>query len=195
MPGIDSSFAEPFDLALVEFYKARPRWKTYKQFVDIGAEIGDPLAQYARAKWYLHGYVRLGIKRDLRKAVELLTESSRVFGLAAYDLAICKLHGAGTKRDAKVAFSLFSRSAKLGSLAAMEALAYCLESGTGTKKNLRAAAALLQRVSHWKRELQRIGAPLPSGPSRRARDPARSRSRRAHRPTSASRRPPSTRRS
>jgi TPR repeat protein len=152
---------EPFDVALPEFYGTNPRWRIYKRLVEIGVEIGDPLAQYAMATWYLHGHSRIGTRKDLKKAVALLDQCAPFLNRAAYDLAVCKLRGAGTRKDLKAAFSLFSRSASLGSLAAIEAQADCFESGIGTKRDPQAAKLLFQRARRWKRQLEQLGALLP----------------------------------
>jgi TPR repeat protein len=168
---------EPFDLALPEFYGDGTRWTIYRRLVEIGVEIGDPLAQYAMATWYLHGQPKLGIKKNLRKAVVLLEACAPVFNRAAYDLAVCKLGGAGARRDPEVAFLLFSRSASLGSLAALEAQADCLASGIGTPKDLEAARLLRRRAARWKHQLDQLGALRPSNP-RRSDGPASRRARR-----------------
>jgi uncharacterized protein len=146
---------EPFDLALSEFYRTQPQMQLYKKFVRIGAMLGDPLAQYAMATWYLHGNSDIGIKKNARTAVQLLETCAPVFNRAAYDLAVCKFRGIGTKRDLNAAFLLFVRATNLGSLPAMEEQARCLATGTGTKRDLKAARFLLQRVAHWKEEVRR----------------------------------------
>ena len=177
---------DPFDLALPEFYGDGTRWPIYRRLVEIGVETGDPLAQYAMATWYLHGQPKIGIKKNLRKAAVLLEACAPTFNRAAYDLAICKLDGAGTRRDPEVAFSLFCRSASLGSLAAIEAQADCLASGIGTPRDLEAARFLRRRAARWKRELDKLGALRPSNPQRSERPRSR-RVRRVKRTGAASR--------
>jgi hypothetical protein len=161
MPKSRPPLNEPFDMALREFYQAKPRWSRYKRLTKLGAEIGDPLAQYAMATWYLHGEARLGVRRNQRKAVALLEQCAPFLGRAAYDLAVCKLRGAGTRRDVKAAFSLYSRAILLGSLAAIEAKADCLALGIGTERDLQAARVLDRSVVQWKRQLDEIDA-LPA---------------------------------
>lgn len=161
MPQSRLPVREPFDVALPEFYETNPRWKLYKRLIEIGAEIGDPLAQYAMAKWYLHGEPKLDIRRNQRKAVSLLEECAPFFSRAAYDLAVCKIRGAGTRRDLKATFLWFSRAANLGSLAAIDAQADCLEAGIGTPKDPQRARLLFQRAERWKQQLEKIGALLP----------------------------------
>jgi hypothetical protein len=147
---------EPFDLALSELYKSTPRIEVYKRFLQLGVEIGDSLAQYAMATMYLNGDPRMKVRRNLRKAIALLEASAPFFNRAAYDLAVCKLRGEGTRRDLQAAYSLFVRAAHLGSLAALEEQANCLASGVGTERDPEAARLLSKRVSLWKRQLNAI---------------------------------------
>jgi TPR repeat protein len=161
--------AEPFDLALPEFYARSPQPRLYRRLVEVGARIGDPLAQYAMATWYLLGNKQVGIRKNTSKAVALLESCAHVFNRAAYDLAVCKLRGIGTKKDPEIAFALFTRAANLGSLAGLEERANCLSAGTGTEVNLEAARFYSQQVACWKRQLQDIrsqAAPAPTGKSR-----------------------------
>src|ERR1041384_5906040 len=158
---------EPFDLALSEFYRVKPRMGLYKRLVMLGAEIGDPLAQYAMATWYLHGNSVLGIERDIGKANDLLDTCAATLNRAAYDLAVSKLRGIGVKKDPRAAFRLFVRASTLGSLAAMEEQARCLRLGIGTKRDAASARFLLQRVSSWKERLRKAQTlPAASKPPR-----------------------------
>ena len=179
---------EPFDLGLAEFYRSTPNMKKYRRLVELGAEIGDPLARYAMATWYLHGEPRIGIKRDLSRGVTLLESCASFFNRAAFDLAVSKLRGLGTRRDPQAAFSLFVRAASLGSLPAIEEQANCLATGTGTKRDPQAARFLLRRLSMWKQQLRAIAAlssasPHGGEPSR----PAGARRAKRQRPTRAKR--------
>jgi len=146
---------EPFDLALSEFYRVKPRMALYKRLVVLGAEIGDPLAPYAMATWYLHGNSAVGVQRDIRKANDLLDTCAATLNRAAYDLAVSKLRGIGVKKDPRAAFRLFVRASTLGSLAAMEEQARCLRLGIGTKRDAASAKFLMQRVSLWKKGLRK----------------------------------------
>jgi len=152
---------EPFDLALSEYYRSKPQMARYKRLVTIGARIGDPLAQYAMATWYLHGNSEIRVQKNVKKAVELLEACSVVFNRAAYDLAVCKCRGIGTKKDLKGAFRLFVWAANLGLLAAMDEQRRCLTLGIGTKRDPESARLLQRRVAQWKRELRYANLSLP----------------------------------
>ncbi len=138
--------AEPFDVALVLRYTKSKDVASYKSLIELGAKAGDPLAQYAMATWFLHGAKDIGIERNVRKAVPLLTRAARTLNRAMYDLAICKLNGAGTKRDLRGAHSLFLKASQFGSIPALYALAYCLREGVGTRANERQARHLEARA-------------------------------------------------
>jgi TPR repeat protein len=164
--------SEPFDLALIEYYRDDCRWERYRRLVEIGAEIGDPLARYAIATWYLHGHAELKIERDPAKGAEHLEACASLFGRAAYDLAVSRLKGIGTRQARRVAFGLYVAASNLGSLAAMEAQALCLAQGIGTPADATAAKLLSRRVARWKKELKKADA-LPEAPRKRRSGPAR----------------------
>ena len=161
---------DPFDLALVEYYRARPDMSRYRRLVELGAATGDPLALYAVATWYLLGSRQLGVRRNAKVAVRLLTKASQTLNRAMYDLAVCKSRGEGTRFDPSGAYRLFSAAAGLGSLAALIEQARCLRDGFGVAKNARLAARIEGKVRKLNLSLGAIGASTGSRiPTRRAR--------------------------
>src|SRR6188472_4084564 len=84
---------EPFDVALVEHFSSSRDRRRYRKLVELGVATGDPLAQYAMATWYLLGDSDLGVTKDVRRAVRLLSQAARFFNRAMYDLGVCKLRG------------------------------------------------------------------------------------------------------
>ncbi len=162
-------FSEPFDLALPEHYKAEPDLKRLRELVKIGAEIGDPLAQYSMATWYLHGNPKLGIRKNVKRGNALLEASAAFFNRAAYDLAVSKLRGLGTPKDPQAAFALFVRSANLGLLSGLEEQARCLAAGIGTKRDVQAARFLMRRVTAWKKRVNDASRQTSRAPSVRKR--------------------------
>jgi TPR repeat protein len=149
-------FEDPFDVALPMFYASPRSHAQYRKLIELGARAGDPLAEYAMATWYLFGNAEIGVKRSPARAVALLSRAASTLNRAMYDLAICKLHGQGTKQDERGGYRLLARASQLGCLPAMKAQAQCLKQGIGVKVDRATAALLDKRANYLMRAQQRI---------------------------------------
>jgi TPR repeat protein len=137
---------EPFDLALVEHYSKKRDDARYRRLIDAGVAAGDCLAQYALATAYLFGDRRLGVKKDLAKAIALLRKAAPTLNRAAYDLGVCYARGIGVKRNESRAYELFESSANLGCIEAMIVQAEYLIEGTGVRRQTARGRKLLRRA-------------------------------------------------
>lgn len=142
----DRAEYEPFDDALVVHFTDPFDHEQYRALVELGVKAGDSLAQYAKATWFIHGEDRLGIRRNIRRAVPLLTEASRTLNRAMYDLGVCYMLGSGVPRDDRRAYLLFSKAAKHGSIAGMFNQAYFLEFGIGVTRSYARSRRIMKVV-------------------------------------------------
>ena len=127
---------EPFDLAVAEASMAAPDWRLYRELMELGAEAGDPIAQYAVAFWYLHGHEDLGIEEGrYREAVRWLKPAARSFAPAMVELGLCLYYARGIRRDRKAAAALFQRAARGGSLRGKTLVAFIHEEGQGVPRS------------------------------------------------------------
>ena len=138
--------AEPFDLALTHYYRSPTNWSEYKRLVAEGVRAGDPLAEYAMATWYLFGQEELRVRKSASRALPLLRRAARTLNRAMYELAVCQLSAEGTPYNPRSAIRLLERASDLGCIAALRALAECLESGTGIRRDVKRAANVRRRI-------------------------------------------------
>lgn len=150
---IGLAVAEPYDVAIKEYYSTGTDWQRFRHLIEIGVDAGDCVSVYVMATWYLYGNRDIGIKKDMRRAVRLLKQAALGSNRAMYDLAVLMYNGEGIRRTTKGAFRLFERSARNGCVAAMIAQAQCLYYGIGTPKNKRRAARIRANVDSLYRRM------------------------------------------
>lgn len=95
---------------------------------------GNADATYALATWYLFGK---GVRRDYRKAAELLKQCADSVAGASYDLAVCYEKGKGVDKNMMLAFEYYMRSAFLGDAQGYFEVGRCFFYGIGTERNRR----------------------------------------------------------
>jgi len=134
------AYIEPFDAAMMEVYRAAPRWRVYRRLVEKAAKAGDDRAAYAMATWYLHGHEQVGVRKNFRSARRWLERGARSMALAMLDLASANERGVlGLPEDAGAAYALYVRAAEFGSVCARHEVGRCLFYGIGVAQNRRVA--------------------------------------------------------
>ncbi|EJK53771.1 hypothetical protein THAOC_26717 [Thalassiosira oceanica] len=89
----------------------------------------DPVAINCLGENYGHG--TLGLRKDIRKAVELWTEAAELGSIRAlYNLGVSHLHGCGVQGDTKKAVEFFERAAVQGHIESRHNLG-CIEGRKG----------------------------------------------------------------
>lgn len=138
------SFLEPFDEALIEHYRPRPRWPRYAALVRRAARAGDDRARYAIATWYLHGQANIGVRRNRRVARRWLELAARSSALAMFDLAFAHETGQlGLRKSERTAYRWYVRSAEYGSISALHEVGRCLFHGIGVAPDRTKARPIL----------------------------------------------------
>ena len=160
------SYIEPFDAALIDLYASRVDWNRYRTLVELAAMSGDDRARYAMATWYLHGHEELRVRRNPKRARELLLLAARSSALAMCDLAFAYETGKlGFTRDPRRAYALYRRAARFGSIGARFDVGRCLVHGIGVRQDRQRGERVLQDAA-------RLGYDDPT-PARRSSRPAR----------------------
>ena len=141
-----SAAPEPFDMALFDYYGAVPNWVRYRGLVELGVKLGDPLATYAAATWYLYGEPNLKLKPNPRKGIRLLERAARSLNRAMYEFGVFLADGLVIPANPKRAYRLFSQAAELGCAPALMAQATCLVQGFGVRRNVKQASLVRARA-------------------------------------------------
>ena len=123
----------------------------YKKAVDMGST--DAMCKLA----FCYKYGR-GVRQSFEEAVYLYKRAAKsncveaIYELACYYFQE-EVHGRGKDRrvvrksNPEIAFELFRKAAKMGSIDAMHKLAYCYTHGAGVTRNIRMAKENLRKAA------------------------------------------------
>jgi TPR repeat protein len=137
---------EAYDIALPLLYQQKPPLFAF-ELVRIGAQAGDPLAQFSLATQYLYGNKLLRVQRDEKLGIVWLRRSAKSFARAKYYLAIAYAEGlSGVAINQRRSFELHCSAANDGHLGAMFETARRLHFGHGVLTNKKRATLMLRKA-------------------------------------------------
>jgi uncharacterized protein len=140
---------EPVDAALVEYYARPPSWRRYAALVRLASSAGNAWATYVVARWYLHGFAKTGVRRDIPTAIRLLRRAARSSPHAMVELALCHEDGIGVSTSYARARALLERAASSGSVYARVHLAWMFGNGVGVRRDETKARRLMREAARF----------------------------------------------
>jgi|JI10StandDraft_1071094.scaffolds.fasta_scaffold42412_5 TPR repeat protein len=146
---------EPFDASLIELSGQETDWSRYLALVKLGVQAGDDRAMYALGSLMLSGSTKPKVVRNRAEGLRLLRRATRSVPMAMLEYAVLLESGVGgVEKDEQLAFAMFKRAERYGSVAARFHVARCLLAGTGVAVDRRGAARRLKRCLElgWPRE-------------------------------------------
>ncbi len=136
---------EPFEASLLELSRQDTDWLRYLSLLKLGVQAGDDRAMHALGSLMLSGATEPKVIRNRAEGIRLLHRATRSVPMAMLEYAEILEGGLrGVKKNEALAFAMYKRAERYGSVAARFHVARCLLAGTGVAIDRPGAARRLK---------------------------------------------------